>query len=122
MGAQTGSWILLATIVAVVVGFGIWVKLFPTSRFGRMFASTQVVGEIGTEQPELLHQSGTAATQLRPSGAALINGRRVDVVSEGVLIEKGTPIRVVGVEGMRVIVRAIEGSPPQSTETKPTAL
>jgi len=70
------------------------------------FMLTGVSGNLRNEHPELLQQMGMAVTQLRPSGAALINGRRVDVVSEGQLIEKGTPIKVVAIEGMRVVVRA----------------
>lgn len=53
----------------------------------------------------LIGQSGTAATTLRPAGYAMIGGRRVDVVTLGELIEAGTPIEVMDVEGNRVIVR-----------------
>lgn len=114
-GAVIGTWILLATVVGVVVGFAIWAKYFPESRCGRMFVSHSVVGDIKAEQPELLHQTGVAFTQLRPSGIALIDGRRVDVVSDGALIEKGTPIKVVAIEGMRVVVRAAPGVATAST-------
>ena len=40
-------------------------------------------------------------------GTALINGKRVDVITEGSHIERGTPVKVVALEGMRVVVRAI---------------
>ena len=62
---------------------------------------------IGTNRPELLNQTGTAFTPLRPSGTAIINGKRVDVVTEGPMIERGKAIKVVANEGMRVIVREI---------------
>ena len=75
-----------------MAGFAVWARYFPESRFGRAFISKGVTGDIRTEKPELLHQTGTAYTQLRPSGTALINGQRVDVVTEGSLIEKGAPI------------------------------
>ncbi|MFN0066991.1 MAG: NfeD family protein, partial [Limisphaerales bacterium] len=104
-GASTGTWILFATVVVLVAGFAVWARYFPESRFGRVFISQGVTGEIRAEKPELLHQTGTAFTQLRPSGTALINGQRVDVVTEGSLIEKGAPIKVVAIEGMRVVVR-----------------
>jgi len=121
LGAQAGTWILFGTIAALIVGFCVWAKFFPTSRFGRIFISTAVSGEIRNEQPQLLHQTGKAATQLRPSGAAIINGTRVDVVSEGSHIEKGTPIKVIAIEGLRVVVRADGPSPsPEPTETKTT--
>ena len=120
LGAQAGTWILLGTLAVLIGGFCVWAKFFPTSRFGRVFISTSVSGEIGTEQPELLHQTGTAATSLRPSGTALINGLRVDVVSEGPLIEKGTPIKVIAIEGSRVVVRAGANPSPPTTETNAT--
>jgi membrane-bound serine protease (ClpP class) len=50
---------------------------------------------------------GIAQTNLRPSGTAMINGQRVDVVTEGPMIEQGAAIKVVAVEGMRVVVRAV---------------
>ena len=121
-GAQTGTWILCGVVVGVIIGFCVWAKVFPNTRFGRVFISQGVSGDIGTEKPELLHQIGTAFTQLRPSGTALINGRRVDVVTEGSLIEKGTPIKVIALEGMRVVVRATseQSAHAQLPETKTT--
>ena len=106
-GARTGNLILLLVLIGLVVGFYLWLKYFPGSRFAKLIVSRKVVGDIGAEQPELVNQTGTAFTQLRPAGTALINGRRVDVVTEGQLIERGAPVRVVGVEGMRVVVRAV---------------
>lgn len=104
-GATTGNWILLGTIVGLLIGFMLWVKYFPSSRFGRLYASDGVVGDIGTERPELVGQSGIAHTALRPAGVAVIGGQRVDVVAEGAMIERGDNVRVIAVEGMRVVVR-----------------
>lgn len=119
-GASTGTWILFGTVALLIAGFVAWARYFPDSRFARVFISKQVVGDIRADQPELLHQTGTAFTQLRPSGTAIINDRRVDVVTEGALIEKGTPIKVVAIEGMRVVVRAASESLTSSPETKTT--
>ena len=55
----------------------------------------------------MINQTGSAYTVLRPSGKATIGDQRVDVVTEGAMIDKGTPIRVVTVEGNRVVVREI---------------
>jgi membrane-bound serine protease (ClpP class) len=108
LGTPTAHYILVGVIVGLVIGTFAWLKYFPRSRLVRPLVSKSAVGEIGTERPELLDQTGTAFTQLRPAGTALINGHRVDVVSEGTLIEPGTPVRVVAVEGIRVVVRAIQ--------------
>ncbi|MGD9308758.1 MAG: NfeD family protein, partial [Desulfosarcina sp.] len=49
-------------------------------------------------------RTGTAITLLRPSGIAMIDDRRYDVVTRGEFLEKGTPIRVVKVKGARIVV------------------
>jgi membrane-bound serine protease (ClpP class) len=48
---------------------------------------------------------GEALTDLRPSGAAQIAGRRVDVMTEGGYVAHGSPIEIVRIEGNKVIVR-----------------
>ena len=107
LGADTGNRVLLGVAIGLVIGAICWLRYFPNSSMARPFVSKSAVGEIGTDQPELLNQTGSAMTSLRPSGTAIINGKRVDVVTEGALIEKGTPVKVVAIEGLRVVVRAI---------------
>jgi membrane-bound serine protease (ClpP class) len=106
-GPRTGNLILTGVLIGFVIGFSLWLKYFPDSRMAKVFVSRGVAGEAKTEKSELLNQAGTAYTQLRPAGTAIIGGKRIDVVTEGQLIEKGTPIQVVAVDGMRVIVRAL---------------
>ncbi len=50
-------------------------------------------------------QVGRTATPLRPAGIALLDGVRVDVVSEGEMIVAGVPIIVTRMEGNRIVVR-----------------
>lgn len=104
-GVPGGNAVLAITGTLLVVGTFVWFRFFPRSALGQRFVSQGTVGDIGTERPELLEQTGTALTHLRPSGAALIGGRRVDVVTEGPMVERGSPVRVVAVEGIRVVVR-----------------
>jgi membrane-bound serine protease (ClpP class) len=107
-GLYVGNLVLLGVCAGLVVGVIFWLKYFPESRVAQRFVSQSSVGDIGTARPDLLHQTGTAVTSLRPSGTAVINGKRIDVVTEGGMIDKDTPIKVVAVEGMRVVVRATE--------------
>lgn len=51
----------------------------------------------------LMGKRGTAVTVLRPAGIACIDGERVDVVTRGEFIEKDAPVRVVEIEGGRVV-------------------
>jgi membrane-bound serine protease (ClpP class) len=104
---STANIVLLVVVVGVIVGVLVWFKFFPDSRFAKVFISERTVGEIGTDRPELLNQTGKALTTLRPSGMAVISGKRIDVVTEGPFIEPGTTVKVVAVEGMRVVVRSV---------------
>jgi membrane-bound serine protease (ClpP class) len=56
---------------------------------------------------------GTAASTLRPAGIAHLDGERVDVVSDGELIEAGEPIEVIRVDGNRIVVRRPAGATRQ---------
>ncbi len=106
-GYETGTLILAGVLVGLLIGTWCWLKFFPESRMAKKFISQGAVGDLGVDKPELLDGTGTALTQLRPSGVANINGQRVDVVTEGGLIERGAKIKVVVVEGARIVVRAI---------------
>ena len=52
----------------------------------------------------LIGKEGIAISKLRPSGTALIDNRRHDVVSDGEYIENNSPIGVSMIEGTRIIV------------------
>ena len=59
------------------------------------------------EHTELVGKIGEVITELRPSGTVRIDGRPIDVVSEGVFIKKGTQVVVLSVSGSRVVVRPV---------------
>jgi len=50
---------------------------------------------------------GTAITDLRPSGVVIIGDERIDVVTRGEYIEKGSPITVLSVTANSVIVKKL---------------
>ena len=58
-------------------------------------------------QDKYLGKTGITISELRPSGIIEIDGRRLDALSEGVFIPKGTTIKVVRVEGSKIIVRRV---------------
>lgn len=61
----------------------------------------------GKNYQEYLYEKGTALTTLRPSGKVEINGRTLDVVSDGKIIQEGSSVEVVHVEGIKIIVREL---------------
>lgn len=63
----------------------------------------------GQDYAGLVGREGVAQTDLRPAGIVLVDGRKVDVVTAGEAIERGRPVRIVKVEGNRIVVRGIQG-------------
>ena len=100
---------LLATIVLGIVAF----RFLPRTRAGRglVLASATSQGEGYVSAPvelELVGTDGIATTDLRPGGKAELNGRRIDVLTEGEFIERGSAVRVVQANAGRVVVRRVE--------------
>ena len=101
-----------AGITVPLVLVGLW--LIPRTRIGqRIILQAAEQKESGFQAPsksleQLVGKRGTALTPLRPAGTALIEGRQVDVVTEGRFIERNTPIQVILVEGNRVVVSHAE--------------
>lgn len=56
----------------------------------------------------LVGQTGTAATNLMPAGKAEFDGLLVDVISDGMAIDRGQTVVVTKARGNRVLVRAVE--------------
>jgi len=54
--------------------------------------------------------SGVTVSILRPSGVAMIDGRKRSVVTQGEIIEKNVKVEVVRCEGNRVVVRSVRVS------------
>jgi membrane-bound serine protease (ClpP class) len=76
------------------------VVLKDESRSERGFVSAE-------PRQELLGTVGEVLTELRPSGSVRLNGKPVDVVSEGAFVPKGSQVQVVDVQGNRVVVRQV---------------
>ncbi|RXT14830.1 nodulation protein NfeD [Ammoniphilus sp. CFH 90114] len=99
----------IAFIVTIVISF-IVIKYFGhRGVWNKFILREQQKNEQGYIAPkdwkQFLNKEGVAVTTLRPSGTAEINGEIIDVVSEGGFIEKGKTIKVIRVEGTRVVVR-----------------
>ena len=78
---------------------------------GRLSKSRLVLNEVATQSKDsgleqYVGKTGAAHTPLRPAGIAELDGVRLNVVTEGDYIERGTPVRVVRVSGNRVVVCA----------------
>ena len=54
-------------------------------------------------------KEGVVTTTLRPVGMVEIDGVKLNVDSDGEFVPKGTPVRVTRTDGLRLIVRKIDG-------------
>jgi membrane-bound serine protease (ClpP class) len=62
------------------------------------------------DKKDLIGQEGITKTPLRPSGIALINDKRIDVVTKGEYIDKEKYVEVIEVSGNRIVVRKIQSN------------
>ena len=112
----TSAGVLAAFVVGglTIVGFVLWLFLFPRTFIGRriMLRTSQPADRTAEEHRSLVGETGEAITPLRPSGTARIGGKRVDVTAVGDFLEQGAAIVVVAADGMRVAVRRKDGLEP----------
>ena len=111
--------LLLAVAIPAVIGFGL--QLWPKTPLGRRMLLARPKPEEFDPQDQhdhelsmLVGKVGRTITQLRPAGMTEFDGRRVDTIAEGMIIDAGTLVRVIGVQGRRVLVRKIEMEDPET--------
>jgi membrane-bound serine protease (ClpP class) len=108
-----GPPVAVGIVVLAGLALVVWIRMFPRSGLGRRMTVSRDLRDAKATADGLgglVGAEGQAVSDLRPSGFALIGGRRLDVITQGGMISKGTAVRVVLVEGNRVVVRAA-GSP-----------
>lgn len=60
-----------------------------------------------TDKSKFLGAIGVCVTDLRPAGTITVEGEPVDVVAEGSFVKQGNIVKVINVDGSRVLVRQI---------------
>jgi membrane-bound serine protease (ClpP class) len=95
-------------LVPVCIVFGMKILAKSPLALRRELSRKQGVVSQAKELETYLQMQGIAVTDLRPSGMAEINTKRLDVVTDGEYIEVNTPVVVTGVTGNRIIVQKIE--------------
>lgn len=110
---QIGVSIFIAIMISIIVFF-MMIKTFGKKLilFNKMVLSETARKEDGyvsnINRTDLLGKVGTALTILRPAGTIIIHNERVDVVSEGGFIEQNAKVKVIKVEGARIVVREVK--------------
>jgi membrane-bound serine protease (ClpP class) len=107
-----GISILIAIIISIVASiFMIKVLGRKMSIFKKIILNDSTNTEQGyvsnVNRVELLDKQGITLTQLRPAGKIMIDDEIIDAVSEGAFIQKDQKVKVIKVEGSRIVVREI---------------
>jgi len=99
-------------IIGGLIGLVLLFKLMTKTKFWKKLATPDVQDHergydtsLGLE--DMVGQNGSADTDLHPSGWAIIDDKRIFVVSEGTFIEDGEKVKIIKVDGNRVVVRKI---------------
>jgi membrane-bound serine protease (ClpP class) len=82
----------------------------------REFDAEEGFTSASSDLEEYVGKEGVAVTMLRPAGMALIEGKRINVVTDGEFIEKNAQVRVSEVEGGRVVVEQVTESAEPETQ------
>lgn len=106
---------IMSLSVAIILTAIITILLIKQGRkievFNKIVLSTKHDDEGGyfsaPPKYEYLDKEGIALTDLRPSGIIEIDEEKLDALSEGSYIQKGSKIKVVKVEGSKIIVRRL---------------
>jgi membrane-bound ClpP family serine protease len=95
LGALWGIGMLALSALLFVAG--IWIV--SKTRFGRRFVQNAslkgAVSAIGHDNADIVGKTGTALSDLHPIGAAMVEGRKIDVTAGSVYIRKGARLRIV---------------------------
>ena len=118
--------LLIASFFVTLILFLSLLKYLPQARWmGGIVLETRQDHAVGfhADQHEgepLVGKIGHCLSDLRPAGVIELEGRRLDVVTTGDYVDRGSRVKVIKISGNRVVVEPLEsgeaeGSPSQLT-------
>lgn len=113
---STGMIALVLAFVVVPILGGVALRYWPQTRMGQRFIlntpgdddATVATMPVNIELEQLRGRFGRAVSALRPSGVVEFDGRRVDTITEGLMIDEGQWVRCIDVKAGKVVVRAAD--------------
>ena len=111
MSTPLGITIFVIAMVLLPLEIVFGVKVFPSTPLGKRMmlpAREKTTLEDRSGEPDLsayVGRDGVTVTMCRPAGIADIGGKRIDVVAEGMMIDANRPVKVLRVDGNRVVVK-----------------
>jgi len=97
-------------MIPILVGVGLKILARSPATLRETLSSKAGVVSHSPALKNFMGREGRSVTALHPAGTAIIDGKRVDVVSRGEYIEKDRDLVVVDVTGNQIIVREYQPS------------
>ena len=119
--SDTNSSVMLLTYGSIIAAavLGIFIVLYLVSRSSKKnekIIDDLVLGERQQnrdgytsviDKSKFLGAKGVCVTDLRPAGTISIEGEPLDVVTEGNFVKQGSIVKIINVDGSRILVRQI---------------
>ncbi|MCH5287582.1 MAG: hypothetical protein J1E43_09175 [Christensenellaceae bacterium] len=109
--AALGMLLIILSVVAIAISMSLRSATNGRLSKSRLILRETESNEAGYRSAEdmevFLGREGQTTTVLRPTGIAEFDGVRLNVVSEGEFIQSGTAVRIVRIEGSRILVRPV---------------
>jgi membrane-bound serine protease (ClpP class) len=125
-GIGAGMTIVAAIVIGVPIIVAVAFKVWPYTSMGKkVLLQAPTAEDVLPNGPDrrrlkgLIGQMGRAKCKMLPGGVVELDGRSVDAVSEGMAIEAGQTVRVMKVQGTRVVVRPVEDEVPAANAENP---
>jgi membrane-bound ClpP family serine protease len=106
---------LIGVALAIPIGMGVISRYWPLTPYGHRFLLPGTAPEdTVAAQPhiqdleQLKGRFGRTLSALRPAGVVDFDGRRVDTLTEGMMVEPGQWVRCIEVRAGKVVVRPSE--------------
>lgn len=105
-GSTTGNIVLFSSgvgtigLVLFAMKSGVWTRMASKDSItARAKESVETLTVVGA--------TGKALSALRPSGTALIDGKKIEVVTEGEIVEAGAPIEVIQIRQNKIYIKKL---------------
>lgn len=107
ISTMVGTYFVLADlfIIPVLVAVGLKILARSPATLRKTLSSDSGVVSQSPELKSFVGHEGKSVTALHPGGTAIIDGKRLDVVSRGEYIDKDSNLVVVEATGNQIIVR-----------------
>lgn len=109
--ATLGMLLIVLSVLAIAVSMSLRSitrgKLSQSKIINRETESNAAGYRTAEDLNVFLNREGQVTTTLRPTGMAEFDGVKLNVVSDGEYLPVGTRVRIVRVEGSRILVRTV---------------